>query len=411
MLERPTPLLQNQQVDLVSSHCRNQKCGGPAEGTSSERGMKIRPPNVSRPGCADPHRRLASGTHPPSDRTKVAPSGSAKYAIESTEGRFLLKGRPHRALSPERLQLMRSVMAICLEADLPVPELRPQADGARHIEQDGLVWELQTWMDGKSARRGRRDALASGIALAMFHRATRNQPPSIHSSGESKVEFTSLVGRTMERFPSSKHSFNNSKQLQDWPKKKSEERGVMDHPKQILHGDWHPKNLRMHSDGRVSGILDFDAVRVDAVAHELANAVLQVSLRRPKDLAPSQWPSGLHFRAGQQLTSAWRSRIGKAPPDGTWSMLPWLMIKTIAETDSARLRYGADPRHVLRNGSKPEPRPPSGSASEADRWRRRGSRRANLHSAHRRLAKGRAPTQGRIFCHSRPHTNQRFHLG
>ena len=225
---------------------------------------------------------------------------------------------------------MRSVMAICLEAQLPVPELRPQPDGARHIEQDGLVWELQTWMDGKSARRGRRDAHASGIALAMFHRATRNQPPSNHSSGESKVEFTSLVGRTMERFPSSKTSLQQLEALVGLAKKKSEERGVMDHPKQILHGDWHPKNLRMHSDGRVSGILDFDAVRVDAVAHELANAVLQVSLRRPKDLAPSQWPSGLHFRAGQQLTSAWRSRIGKAPPEGTWSMLPWLMIETVA---------------------------------------------------------------------------------
>ena len=71
---------------------------------------------------------------------------------------------------------MRSVMAICLEAQLPVPELRPQADGARHIEEADLVWELQTWMDGKGAQRGRRDAHASGIALAMFHRATRHQP-------------------------------------------------------------------------------------------------------------------------------------------------------------------------------------------------------------------------------------------
>ena len=292
--------------------------------------MKTRPPNVS----PETLRSLTDGWllgHIHSIRPhQGGSSGSAKYAIESTEGRFLLKGRPQRALSPERLQLMRSVMAICLEAELPVPELRPQADGARHIEQDGLVWELQTWMDGKSARRGRRDAHASGIALAMFHRATRNQPPSNHSSGESKVEFTSLVGRTMERFPSSKTSLQQLEALVGLAKKKSEERGVMDHPKQILHGDWHPKNLRMHSDGRVSGILDFDAVRVDAVAHELANAVLQVSLRRPKDLAPSQWPSGLHFQAGQQLTSAWRSRIGKAPPEGTWSMLPWLMIETIA---------------------------------------------------------------------------------
>ena len=292
--------------------------------------MKTRPPSVSPEALRTLTDGWLLGQIQSIRPHQGGSSGSAKYAIESTEGRFLLKGRSRRALSPERLQLMRSVMAICLEAQLPVPELRPQADGTRHIEQDDLVWELQTWMDGKSAQRGRRDAHASGIALAMFHRATRNHIASDHSSGDPKVEFNSLVGPAIERVPSSKASLQQLEKLSELARIKSEERGVIDHPKQILHGDWHPKNLRMTANGRVSGILDFDAVRVDSVAHELANAVLQVSLRRPKNLAPSQWPSGLHFQAGQRLTSAWRSRIGKPPPDGTWSMVPWLMIKTIA---------------------------------------------------------------------------------
>ena len=80
--------------------------------------MKTRPPNVS----PETLRSLTDGWllgHIHSIRPhQGGSSGSAKYAIESTEGRFLLKGRPHRALSPERLQLMRSVMAICLEAQL-----------------------------------------------------------------------------------------------------------------------------------------------------------------------------------------------------------------------------------------------------------------------------------------------------
>ena len=145
-------------------------------------------------------------------------------------------------------------------------------------------------------------------------------------------------------------------------KKKSEERGVMDHPKQILHGDWHPKNLRMHPDGRVSGILDFDAVRVDAVAHELANAVLQVSLRRPKDLALSQWPSGLHFqsRATAHVGVAITHRKGTS----RWH------LEHVALVDDRRplpwkpccpLRYGEDARaSMFKNGSKPEPKPQSG---------------------------------------------------
>lgn len=292
--------------------------------------MKTCPPNVSR----ETLRTLTDGWllgHILSIRPhQGGSSGSAKYAIESTEGRFLLKGRPRRALSADRLKLMRSVMAVCLEARLPVPELRPQADGSRHVEEADLVWELQTWMGGRNAQRGRRDAQASGIALAMFHRATRDHPALNQPSMNPPREFGPLVERATEHLPGSKTALDKLEGLVELARMKSAERGLLNQPKQIVHGDWHPKNLRLNPSGRVSGILDFDAVRVDSVAHELANAVLQVSLRRPKDLAPSEWPSGLLFQAGQNLTSAWRSRIGKTPPQGTWSMLPWLMIETIA---------------------------------------------------------------------------------
>ena len=69
------------------------------------------------------------------------------------------------------------------------------------------------------------------------------------------------------------------------------------------------------------------------------------SLRRPKRPGPANGPPDFIF-AGQQLTSAWRSRIGKAPPDGTWSMLPWLMIETIAvETVLPVAVWGESARH------------------------------------------------------------------
>ena len=51
-------------------------------------------------------------------------SGSNKYMVEATEGRFLLKGRPLKALSAEQLEFMRVVMAGC--ADAKWPERRPQ---------------------------------------------------------------------------------------------------------------------------------------------------------------------------------------------------------------------------------------------------------------------------------------------
>ena len=81
------------------------------------------------------------------------------------------------ALSPERLELVRQITTNCVEARVPVADLRPQADGQRHVEWGGFVWELQSWITGRDGRRSSNDAISSGIALAMFHRATRTYRP------------------------------------------------------------------------------------------------------------------------------------------------------------------------------------------------------------------------------------------
>ena len=230
----------------------------------------------------------------------------------------------------------------------------------------------------------------------MFHRATRIQPPSNHSSGESKVEFTSLVGRTMERLPSSKTSLQQLEALVGLAKKKSEERGVMDHPKQILHGDWHPKNLRCIQTAGCRAFWISMRFVGDAVAHELANAVLQVLTPTTERPRIEPMASGLHFRAGQQLTSAWRSRIGKAPPEGTWSMLPWLMIETIAVETVLPVAVwgeipGIDVQEWIQAGAETAEWIRERSRSLAEAWIPTS---VNWHSVRRRLAKGRAPTPG-----------------
>ena len=257
-------------------------------------------------------------------------SGSNKSMVEATEGRFLLKGRPLKALSAEQLEFMRVVMAGCADAKLPVPDLRPKANGLRHVEYQGLVWELQSWMSGRGGRRGNEDASASGLALAMFHRATRSRQISNPKSCPHRHHFDRFIKRAIENVPTAELTLRSLGNLATVARAKVEERGISNHPKQTLHGDWHPRNLRFNEQGRVCGILDFDGVRVDAVATELANAVLQVSLRRSRKIPAKKWPAGIKHQAGQRLITAWRSRIGKAPPAETWGMLPWLMIEAVA---------------------------------------------------------------------------------
>ena len=92
-------------------------------------------------------------------------------------------------------------------------------------------------------------------------------------------------------------------------------------------------------------------------------------------------------------------------------MLPWVMIEGFAlETvlpiavwgeipgiDGEWIQAGAKTAEWIRERSRSlaEAWPPSVKLCE----------RSSTH------ATGRAPTPDRIVCHSRPHTNQRFHLG
>lgn len=257
-------------------------------------------------------------------------SGAKKFVVDSAEGRFLLKGRPSGALSPERLELIRQVTTNCVEARVPVADLRPQADGHRHVEWGGFVWELQSWVSGRDGRRSSNDAISSGIALAMFHRATRHLQAPVIKGFHQRQDIEKIARLALSHAPHAESALCELVTLAKVARTKVQDRGIAVHRQQALHGDWHPRNLRFNAQSQVCGILDLDAVRTDAVVTELATAVLHVSLRRSRDTPIEHWPAGLRYKAGQCLTTAWRSRIGREPDLGTWGMLPWVMIEGLA---------------------------------------------------------------------------------
>ena len=257
-------------------------------------------------------------------------SGAKKFVVDSAEGRFLLKGRPSGALSPERLELMRQITANCVEARVPVADLRPQADGQRHVGWGGFVWELQSWVSGRDGRRSSNDAISSGIALAMFHRATRHLQAPVIKGYHQRQDLEKIARLALSHAPHAESALCELVTLAKVARTKVQDRGIEVHRQQALHGDWHPRNLRFNAQRQVCGILDLDAVRTDAVVTELATAVLHISLRRSRDTPIEHWPAGLRYKAGQGLTSAWRSRIGREPDLGTWGMLPWVMIEGLA---------------------------------------------------------------------------------
>src|SRR6202008_2506160 len=58
---------------------------------------------------------------------------------------------------------------------------------------------------------------------------------------------------------------------------KADRLGLRDWPRQIVHGDWHPGNT-LYRGQRLVAVIDFDGVRPEARALDVANGALQFSI-------------------------------------------------------------------------------------------------------------------------------------
>jgi Ser/Thr protein kinase RdoA (MazF antagonist) len=107
----------------------------------------------------------------------------------------------------------------------------------------------------------------------------------------------------------------------------------------ICHGDFHPGNTLWAADSLIA-VIDFDSVRSESVAAELANAMLQFSVKHRVGEDPLKWQIGLvsenlrGFAEGYRAANPSETRVVAA-------LIPWLMLSAIvAEAASPIAREG-----------------------------------------------------------------------
>lgn len=238
--------------------------------------------------------------------------GAGREEVGETGGAWAVRGWPE-GVSSERVAEVHRIVQVALRAGCRlVPAIEPvdffTASGPRptHLVAEGRVWECCQWMAGR-APHGGDDLLAvlteAATGVAHFHRA-------VASLGESHVPVPAVQTR-LQRLAQLDATFRDTKLRTALPRSSASVAGQGDslaslqlaveclrenwasHRRRaaMLLEPWATRPLRqqfvlrdihlenaLFVDGRMSGIVDFDAIRVDSPATDLARLVGSAAL-------------------------------------------------------------------------------------------------------------------------------------
>ncbi len=230
--------------------------------------------------------RAAGVDPPPGLRIRVLEGGSrraAKWVVETPQGPLVVKRRREGAGVLARrwpqLRWRTEVEAHLHHRGIPVAE--PPV--ARLVVVDDAAYELSAFVEGDRCGRQPGPVAAAGAMLAGIHAVLGEleAPPRLRGSWHD----ASSVREALAGLRSEDAAVELA-QRYDAAAAACRE-AVAASPQQLLHGDYHPGNLVM-AQGRVAAVLDWEAIRSDAVLLEVAASLLGFCVRI--DAACRAWP-------------------------------------------------------------------------------------------------------------------------
>ncbi len=258
------------------------------------------------------------------ESAKEFPRGSRrspKLLLRTAHGRYLLKRRAQGRDRPARVTFAHTLLWHLLQKGFPVPQLLSTRDTQHSVlTHAGRVYELFEYVGGERYDGSLEQTAHAGKTLARFHRAVADfqtawQPPpgGFHDSAAVRsglnaiptaiashdsvsgyeAELLSLTQELYERYDEAAEAVNGL--------------GYAHWPAWIIHGDWHPGNMRFRDD-KVAVVLDFDATRRNPTVIDVANGMLQFSILRGGD-DPGQWPEFFDQTRMRRFLIGYASRV------------------------------------------------------------------------------------------------------
>ena len=294
-------------------------------------------------------------------------AGSIKWAVQCERGGLLLKRRP-LGDSPAALRFMHMAQDELAKAGVPLPALIPPrrvgngkvetGPGSRWVRLDGRVYEVFLFLPGGRYDRTSVSAMEAGRTLALVHAALAQ----IEASGEVAPTLSSGFFRALkvqtdlvaagERLGHDVRAVTKSLgAMYSLACERAITCGAGDWPRQLIHGDWHPGNL-LFEGSKVVGVIDYDTLRADPRAMDVAYGALQFSALRAEGPL-DQWPPGVEMSCLEAFIRGYEAVPGATLSRAELDGLAWLMICALV-SESASVIGGAgsfgtaDPVAVLR---------------------------------------------------------------
>ena len=282
---------------------------------------------------------------------RVYPRGSSrspKALVESGIGPLLLKRRGPGRDDPHRILFEHAVHEKLDESGYPVAEIiRSARSQSTVVRSETGIYELFRYVKSSRCDGSAKSLESCGEVLAIMHDTLSGMDtdaPQVQGYHGS-TELTAALKRYGEALGSEGQDMCQIL-LRSCVDAASavESLGWSGWTRTVMHGDWHPGNVLFGNDGKVSLVLDFDAVRIDPHVSDIAAAVLHfgryVACRVRGE--ESTWPLQIDHDAAASIIKGYVSASTSDFLDSLIIMaIPELMVEAvIMETMPPLIRDG-----------------------------------------------------------------------
>ncbi|NSW57925.1 MAG: phosphotransferase [Armatimonadetes bacterium] len=217
-----------------------------------------------------------------------AGTANAAVIVVTPRGQFFLKRRNPRYCDPGQLAFDHSVIRHLAREGLPVVAAMRTRAGSRWFEYEDDIYELYPLVEGRPHQAGNITQVRSaGQLLGRLHHTTRDlEPDGRKRVGRLHDPAASLAGLNWAREHLLQPGDDESARLLDELIRAARQTGERlpdsvwrNLPACIIHGDYHPANLRFRGD-EVCGLFDFDWVARAPRAVDVADGIIFFCSRR-----------------------------------------------------------------------------------------------------------------------------------
>jgi len=100
------------------------------------------------------------------------------------------------------------------------------------------------------------------------------------------------------------------------------------YPSCVVHGDWHPGNT-LYKDGEIIAVIDFDSLRKSPRITDIANGVLQFSIRMGDAEDVDRWPETFRGHTIRSMVQSYNQFSTIPLSDAERSIIPSLMVEAL----------------------------------------------------------------------------------